>query len=219
MPLSQSNTSGVTGNLLTEVPPASDTHIQSSTLEPKRPLVALISFGKDSTKRITRALTRLNVDYRIILPHEVPLFQPTHIILTGGPKHVYEPDHYPMPQWILNCQTPVLGVCYGMQLIAHTFKGTVVKMDIAEQGPVEVTEMINGQQVTNIRWMNRFDQVVSVPPNFTITGVTNRNHIASFTDYKKWWAIQYHPEASKHGDLNIFRRFFRFDKGDRCGIL
>lgn len=176
-------------------------------------VVALVQFGKDSTKRLSRALNRMNVDNRIILPHETPTFTYTHIILSGGPKHVYEEDHYAMPKWVMESKVPVLGICYGMQLIAKTFDGNVVRMQLAEQGPIEVNEIIDGYQVINNRWMNRLDNVVILPPNFTKTGVTNKNHIASFTDYKRWWAVQYHPEAKKHGDLNVLRRFLNIKIG------
>lgn len=170
-------------------------------------LVALISFGKTSTERLSWALNKLGIDHRIVLPHESPSFTPTHIILSGGPKHVYDTDSYIMPKWILNSDIPVLGICYGMQLIAYTFGGMVIKMSEKEEGSVEVTEIINRNQVINNRWMNRYDQVIAIPNNFTITGVTSKNHISSFTDYKKWWAVQYHPESPKHGDLDVITSF------------
>lgn len=169
--------------------------------------VALVMFGKMSSKRIGYILNILGVNYKIVLPNEIPDFEPTHIILSGGPKHVYENDHYPMPKWVLETQCPVLGICYGMQIIAHTFGGIVNKMVEVEHGPVEITEIIDKYQMTYVRWMNRNDRVFLVPNIFDITAVTNQNHIAAFTDYKKWWAVQYHPESYKHGDINVFRRF------------
>ena len=172
-------------------------------------LVALVMFGKTSSQRISRMLNRLRIDYRIVLPHETPSFQPSHIILSGSPKHVYEADHYPMPQWVLESASPVLGICYGMQLIAHTFGGTVGRMPILEKGGVEVTEIINKTQFSYTRWMNRYDQVISVPSPFHITGVTHRNHIAAFTDHNRWWAVQYHPESLRYSDTDVFRRFLQ----------
>ena len=176
--------------------------------------VALVSFGAKSTERLRYILGRLNVTCRVLFPDETPSFHYTHIILSGGPKHVYEADTYTMPEWVLQSTAPVLGVCYGMQLIAHTFGGRVTKMSHVEKGPVEVTEMIKGEQLTSLRWMNRLDQVVSIPDAFTITGVTSSNHIASFTDHHRWWAVQYHPEASKHGDASVLRRFLRLVRTD-----
>jgi len=182
-------------------------------------MVALLVFGNDSARRLEIALKRLNIKYGTVLYNETPSFTPTHIILSGGPKHVYEEDHHPMPKWILDSNAPILGVCYGMQLIAKTFGGTVVKMVEREHGPVEVTEFINGSQVNKTRWMNRFDQVVLLPDIFTITGVTHNNHIACFTDHKKWWAVQYHPESAKHGDLNIIKNFLAINNNQSCRLL
>jgi GMP synthase (glutamine-hydrolysing) len=170
-------------------------------------LVALVAFGKTSPDNIGRMLNRLRINYRVVLPYETPNFNPSHIILSGGPKHVYEKDHYPMPKWVLSANVPVLGICYGMQLIAHALGGTVWRMGQKEEGPVDVTEIINNTQYTSSQWMNRYDQVVSIPSNFSITGVTHENHIASFTDNKKWWGVQYHPEHKRHGDVDVFRRF------------
>lgn len=172
-------------------------------------IVALVAFGKDSTNRLSSMLTKLKVNHQIVYLNEIPLFKYTHIILSGGPKHVYEIDHYHMPQWVLDSNAPVLGVCYGMQLIAKTFGGIVAPMRNVEKGAVEVTEIINGHQVIGSRWMNRLDTVVVLTPNFTTTGVTYLNHIAAFTDYDKWWAVQYHPESKHHGDPNVLKRFLR----------
>ena len=175
-------------------------------------LVALVVFGDDSARRLGRALKRLKIDYGVVLHDETPAFTPTHIILSGGPGHVYENNHHSMPKWILDSNVPVLGICYGMQLIAKTFGGTVSRMNEKEQESVEVTEIIDGQQVTSTRWMNRFDQVMWLPNTFTVTGVTSKNHIACFTDHKRWWAVQYHPESIKYGDLNIIRKFVNINR-------
>lgn len=176
-------------------------------------LVAIVSFGGVSTQSISCALYRLGFEYKIVLPYEVPTFQPTHVILSGGDKHVYDIDHYPMPEWVINCNCPVLGICYGMQLIAHTFGGNVVRMDKKEKGPVNVTEFMMRSNVirqdTDVRWMNRNDRVVKVPEGFDIIAVTDHDHIAGITDHNRWWGVQYHPEARHHGNLSLFKRFLR----------
>lgn len=176
-------------------------------------LVAVVAFGELSARNISHVLCRLRVNYKIVLPNEIPTFQPTHIILSGGSKHVYEYDHYPLPEWVINSNVPVLGICYGMQLIVHTFGGIVIRMPKKEHGPVEITELLYGdkllQQVTSYRWMNRHDQVISIPNTFDITAVTKDNHIAAFTDHKRWWAVQYHPESQRCGTLHLFRTFLR----------
>lgn len=172
-----------------------------------RILVAVVYFGDESGSQIASCLDRLNIKYRIVMPNERPNFIPTHIILSGGPKHVYKYDYYRLPDWVINNKIPVLGICYGMQLIAKTFGGTVIKMMKLEKGPIEVTELIDGQEITTDRWMNRYDQVAILPKIFYQTGITENNHIAAFTDGNKYWAIQYHPEAKKCTDLTIFTRF------------
>lgn len=170
-------------------------------------IIAIVPFGESSTRKICRILSILNVRYIIVLPHEIPTFKPTHIILSGGPDHVYHPDHKPLPPWVIESSCTVLAICYGMQLLAHTFGGIVIKMSEPEHGLVSVTEFIDYKQQTTLRWMNREDRVLTIPPGFTITGVTNRNHIASFTDNHKYYAIQYHPEHNQALDVSIFERF------------
>lgn len=176
-------------------------------------LVALVAFGDQSTKAIACYLYRMGINYKVVLPHETPAFQPTHIILSGSPKHVYEADHYPLPNWVINCECPVLGICYGMQLIAQTFGGTVIRMTQLEKGPVEVTELSMNHnlvhQTMHIRWMNHYDEVIVIPEGFNVTAVTHKNQIAAFTDNKKWWGVQYHPEARKHGDPRVFKNFLK----------
>lgn len=182
-----------------------------------KPLVALVMYGKSSTEKIARTLNILNVEYILVHPEITPQFdrlQPTHIILSGGPKHVYNPDTDNLPQWVIDSPCPVLAICFGMQLVAKTFGGTVVRMMQKEEGPIDVTEIIrtspnSSTQVTTMRWMNRHDQVIHIPEMFDITGVTNANQIAAFTDHKKWWAVQYHPESYKHGDMSIFKQFLK----------
>lgn len=170
-------------------------------------LVIIVNFGDLSTKQIADMLDRLFVKYKILLPDEIPLFEYTHIILSGGPKHVYDEDHYPLAKWIINSDIPVLGICYGMQLIAKTFGGIVVKMKEKEEGPIQITEIVNKKQIIYYQWMNRYDRVISLPKNFIVTAVTNKQHIAGFTDNKKWWAVQYHPEAKCCQNIDIFQKF------------
>jgi len=68
-------------------------------------------------------LDKLKVKYKIVFENENILpFNPTHVILTGGPKHVYDEDHYKIPPWVINSNVPVLGICYQIQFVAHTLE-------------------------------------------------------------------------------------------------
>lgn len=170
-------------------------------------LVALVIFGKKSAEQISVALNVLNIEYFTVLPYEIPMYKATHIILSGGPKHVYDTNMYPLPQWIIDSNVPVLGICYGMQLIAHTFGGKVIHMPYKEKGFIDITEIIDGEQITTSKWMNREDRVVFLTNKFDIIGVTKFGHIATFTDHKKWYAVQYHPEVNLNYNINVFNRF------------
>lgn len=170
--------------------------------------VVVLLFQEDTSK-LSRVLRKLNVDYQILEPNDTPNFIPTHIILSGSPKSVYDTDAYPLPSWVLASEAKVLGICYGMQLIAHTFGGIVWKMLNLEHGPTKITEIRNGRQKIKTRMMNHQDQVVKLPETFDITAVTNKNHIASFTDHKRFWAVQYHPEDTNYPDLRTFKRFLK----------
>jgi GMP synthase (glutamine-hydrolysing) len=167
-------------------------------------IVGVVLFGEESTKLITYCLNDLSIRYKIILPDEIGSSDITHIILSGGNEHVY--DGYKIPRWVIQSKKPVLGICFGMQLIAKAFGGSVIKMDKIEKGPVWVSEIIDGIQTRKLRWMNHLDQVAKLL-KFDVTGVSD-NGIVSFTDHKRWWAVQYHPENENYCDLDVFKRFF-----------
>lgn len=175
--------------------------------------VIIIRYGNDSSKRICKVLRRLKVKHKIVdCDKDMTIWSTeenkcvTHIILSGGPDHVYASKYRKLPLWVINSNIPVLGICYGMQLIAHTFGGFVIPMSMAEQGLIPVID--NHGIITN-RWMNRLDRVMYVPDKFIITETTTRGHIAAFTDNIKWWAVQYHPEVKKALDENLFIEFLR----------
>lgn len=170
-------------------------------------IIAIVSYGDISTENIEECCNLLDVPYIIIYPNEVPRCKITHIILSGGPDHVHHKKHLELPEWVMNNEIPVLGICYGMQLIAHNFGGSIIHMKEKEEGLIGISEFINGHQYNYMRWMNRYDRVIWIPYEFDITGVTTKDHIAAFTDNKKWWAVQYHPEAPQGRDLTVFKRF------------
>jgi GMP synthase (glutamine-hydrolysing) len=171
--------------------------------------VIIVAFDSYSATNISRVLHRKDVEHRIVFPHEIPKMGYSHIILSGSKKHVYDSNSYKMPEWVLFSSCPVLGICYGMQLIAHTFGGSVIAMEEQEKGPVAVTEMVDGICSTHLKWMNRVDRVVSLPSKFDVTGITDNEHIAAFTDHVKWFAVQYHPEQLNYLDLETFDRFLK----------
>jgi len=171
--------------------------------------VIILCYGIKSTYNISTVLDLYKIKYTVCFPCEsnFNFKKYTHIILSGGPKHLYNKDKYILPNWVIDSDIPVLGICYGMQLICYTYGGIIKRLNNKEYGKILVKEIINNKETTNLRWMNRFDYIYSLPLNFYITGLTYNNYIASFTDFKKWWAVQYHPESPKCSDFSIIYNF------------
>lgn len=175
--------------------------------------VIIVNYGNTSTSNIAKTLMSLQVKYQIIKPYDCEPEYYTHIILSGGPKHVYQNDSYILSDWIINSIKPVLAICYGMQLLAHTFKGKVERKHNKEYGFILVKDIIFCENVhqdcemDKYVWMNRYDVVSYVPDKFVVTGYSNDGDIISFTDYKKWWAVQYHPENESLTDYILFKIF------------
>lgn len=166
-------------------------------------LVCIYTLNKKSSLCIKECLQELNVKSCLISPKSTPILNFSHIILSGSEKHVYNDDAPQIPDWISESNVPVLGICFGMEAIAYKFGGEIIRLDVPEIGPKFVCEA----GTKKLRWMNRQDGVLKIPKNFRITGFTELGEIASFTDDKKWWAVQYHPERPELRDISIFKEF------------
>ena len=150
--------------------------------------VAIIVYGKKSGARISNILTGLKIKNDIFFPEEVPennkLY--THIILSGGPKYIYDIDNNYLPNWVVKSKAPVLGIGYGMQLIVGAFGGKMKILDKKENGIVKIVTLIekNGvllEQVDNV-WMNRYDGISELPYIFEVLSVTENGDIAAITE-------------------------------------
>lgn len=173
------------------------------------PTVCIVIFGSDSASNISIICNQLGIPYGAVNPDETPNFKFTHIILSGGPKHVYNSDAYSIPDWVITATVPVLGICYGMQAIAKHFGGIVIAMPKKQYGPTVVRE-INDSHISNsMRWMSRLDRVIVSPNNFNVVGITEQNHIAAITDNGRWYGVQYHPEHPDFSDFDLFKEFLQ----------
>jgi GMP synthase (glutamine-hydrolysing) len=137
--------------------------------------VPVLDFGSQTAQLIVRRLRELGV-YSELLPHDAPEAQvralnPVGLVLSGGPASVYEPGAPQMPDWLPGSGLPVLGICYGMQLMSLALGGVVLRPDNREFGPAEVGllephPLFAGTPATQPVWMSHGDRIEALPPGF-----------------------------------------------------
>src|SRR5216117_3302083 len=182
-----------------------------------RATVAILDFGSQYTQLIARRVRESRV-YCEIFPHDVSLEElraknVIGVILSGGPASVYEPGAPDMDPSILAGGIPVLGICYGMQLMAHLLGGDVVAEGKREYGPatVEIADragIFEGLSAQERAWVSHGDTVRRPPDGFSVVARTISVPIAAMTDGKTRYAVQFHPEVAHtpHG-AEILRNF------------
>ena len=136
------------------------------------------------------------------------------IILSGGPSSVYEPSSPQLDKAILELGIPVLGICYGFQILASALGGRVDKTGLREYGATELKvtaggEILAGQPGEQICWMSHGDQVMKEPAGFEVLASTATTPVAAFANSeKKIYGVQWHPEV-KHSQFgqNVLENF------------
>jgi GMP synthase (glutamine-hydrolysing) len=172
--------------------------------------VVVLDFGGQYTQLIARRIREQQV-FSAILPcttslDEIRKFEPAGLVLSGGPSSVYDPDAPKCDPRILAMGLPVLGICYGMQWIAHALGGKVEKAERREYGRAQLkvrtdaaapqSHLFVGVPETLRIWNSHGDNVREVPPGFCATGHTD-NAIASLEDpQRKIYAVQFHVEVN-----------------------
>lgn len=167
--------------------------------------ILVLDFGSQYTQLIARRVRESKV-YSEIFPFNASLekienFNPKGIILSGGPSSVYDEDA-PIPdKKIFDLGIPVLGICYGMQLMAHLFGGKVAKALKREYGKAELIvddrmNIFEGITKKTIVWMSHGDRIEHYPSNFKPIAHTANSPVAAMADKKKgFYALQFHPEV------------------------
>ncbi|MFA6598501.1 MAG: glutamine-hydrolyzing GMP synthase [Ignavibacteriaceae bacterium] len=180
--------------------------------------ILIIDFGSQYTQLIARRIREENV-FSEIFPHTVSLEEikernPSGIVLSGGPMSVYDEDAPDINLGIFSLNIPILGVCYGLQLLAKHLGGKVEKADAREYGKAEFTIsnssklFINCEKISTV-WMSHGDLVTEVPNGFQITGTSSHSPICAIENtQEKVYGLQFHPEVA-HTDegKNILHNF------------
>ena len=172
----------------------------------KRELVIVLDFGGQYNQLVARRVRECNVyceiySYKTEL-EKIKAMNPKGIILTGGPNSCYEADSPTYSKELFELGIPVLGLCYGAQLMMHVLGGNVARADVREYGKTEVlvdkrdSEIFRGVSDKTVCWMSHFDSVFKVAPGFEITAHTADCPVAAAENADAGlYAIQFHPEV------------------------
>ncbi|WP_104371650.1 glutamine-hydrolyzing GMP synthase [Desulfocucumis palustris] len=168
-------------------------------------MVIVLDFGGQYSQLIARRIRELKV-FCEMLPYNTPLEQisaknPRGIVFSGGPSSVYQENAPAVDPGIYSLGVPVLGICYGMQLMARQLGGEVSRAVQREYGRIELNTVEPDDLLCCLEsleqcWMSHGDRVDSAPPGFKITARTDLAPVAAMSDpARKLYAVQFHPEV------------------------
>jgi GMP synthase (glutamine-hydrolysing) len=175
--------------------------------------ILILDFGSQYTQLIARRVREAKV-YCEIFPYnagleKVKAFRPKGLILSGGPSSVYDPGAPLIDRAHLELGVPVLGICYGMQLLTHVLGGVVAKSQKREYGRAELiihsaTGLFDGISAGPLTpgtgttvWMSHGDRIEKMPAGFSVIAHTDNSPTAAMADEKKkFYGVQFHPEVA-----------------------
>ncbi len=168
--------------------------------------VLVLDFGAQYAQVIARRVREAHV-YSEIVPHDITPAQvrarrPVALILSGGPASVYAPGAPAVDPGLFELGVPMLGICYGQQLMAQALGGEVARTGASEYGRTTMETdptslLLRDQPSTQTVWMSHRDTVVRPPDGFRVAGSTSQTPAAAFEDPDRGlFGVQYHPEVS-----------------------
>ena len=168
-------------------------------------MIIVLDFGGQYNQLIARRVRECNV-YCEVHPYTLPLekikeMNPKGIIFTGGPNSVYKEESPRCSKEIFDLGIPVLGICYGAQLMSYLLGGEVATAPVSEYGKTEVevdttSKLYEGVSPKTICWMSHTDYISKMPEGFRVTAHTPVCPIAGMENEEKgWYGIQAHPEV------------------------
>jgi GMP synthase (glutamine-hydrolysing) len=183
-----------------------------------RETVLVLDFGAQYSQLIARRIRELQV-HSEILPFDAPMdrlraLRPRGIVLSGGPDSVYEPNAPRVDLALFSLGVPVLGICYGMQLMGHLLEGKVVRAAEREYGPADIEVLgspwlFRGTPERQPVWMSHGDEIVEPPPGFRVQARSPRSRCSAMADEARgFYGVQFHPEVghTRHG-MDILKNF------------
>jgi len=180
--------------------------------------ILVLDFGGQYNQLIARRVRECSV-YAEVQPYTFPLekikeMEPKGIIFTGGPNSVYGEAALEYDQGLFELGVPILGICYGAQLMAHALGGKVETAPTSEYGSTEThldtdTVLFSESAETITAWMSHTDYIARAPKGFKITARTEKCPVAAMEDTsRKFYATQFHPEVMHtEGGIEMLRAF------------
>ncbi|MFO0614093.1 MAG: glutamine-hydrolyzing GMP synthase [Polyangiaceae bacterium] len=189
----------------------------------ERDLVLILDFGSQYTQLIARRIRELAVYCEIVsfdkAAQAIAEKKPRALVLSGGPSSVYGEGAPTVDRSVLECGVPILGICYGLQLVAKLFGGHVARADAREYGPARVSvdtpsgvfsRFVQGDALDV--WMSHGDRIESLPPEFVAIGTSdNTPYCAVEAPSLRFYGLQFHPEVHHTKRGRAILEAFLFD--------
>ncbi|MGL5080789.1 MAG: glutamine-hydrolyzing GMP synthase [Microcoleaceae cyanobacterium] len=192
--------------------------VQSQIGEVNRQMIAILDFGSQYSELIARRVRETEV-YSEVISYRTSIEQltalnPKGIILSGGPSSVYDTRAPQCDSEIWSLGIPVLGVCYGMQLMVQQLGGQVERAQRAEYGKAALqiddsTDLLTNIEDGSTMWMSHADACVQLPEGFEVLAHTENTPCAAIADHqRKFYGVQFHPEVVHSvGGMALLRNF------------
>jgi GMP synthase (glutamine-hydrolysing) len=171
----------------------------------ERQMIAILDFGSQYSELIARRIRETQVYSEVLsyrtTPEQLRQLNPMGIILSGGPSSVYDAGAPTCDPGIWELGIPVLGVCYGMQLMVQQLGGSVERAERAEYGKAKVsiddpTDLLTNVEEGTVMWMSHGDSVKDMPKGFELLAHTDNTPCAAIADHQRnFYGVQFHPEV------------------------
>jgi GMP synthase (glutamine-hydrolysing) len=205
-------------NALATSPDYNQAHNDTTDNINQRSMIAILDFGSQYSELIARRIRETQVYSEVLSFHssaeKLRQLNLKGIILSGGPDSVYDEDSPQCDPEIFNLGIPILGVCYGMQLMAKQLGGKVERADCGEYGKAELqiddpTDLLTNVDTGITMWMSHGDSVIDLPTGFEILAHTANTPCAAIADHhRKLYGVQFHPEVvHSKGGMAMIRNF------------